>query len=69
MKNVIISALSAYIFYSFCEVRSLLIPFCVFFLFLALVAEIDESISDYRRKVRKGQRLNKIIDQMKGVRF
>ena len=69
MKNIIISALGAYIFYGFCEIRHFMIPIVVFFLFWAIVAEIDESISDFKRSVRKGQRLNRTIDQMKGVRL
>ena len=69
MKNMIISALLTYIFYSFCVIRNLFIPVVAFFLFLVIIAEIDELIEDYHRTVRKGQRLNRIIDEMKGVRF
>lgn len=69
MKNIIISALFAYIFYGFCEVRHLIILVVAFLLFLVIVMETDEIIADYKRTVRKGQRLNRKIDQMKGVRF
>ena len=69
MKNVIISALGAYIFYSFSEVKNLAVPVLVFFLIMAIVFEIDELLDDFKRSVRRGQRLNKRIDNMKGVRF
>ena len=69
MKNMIISALVTYIYYSFCVIRNLFIPVVAFFLFLVIIAEIDELIEDYQKTVRKGQRLNRIIDEMKGVRF
>lgn len=69
MKNMIISALCTYIFYGFCEVRNFLIPVVVFLLFLTIFSEIDELITDYQRSVRNGQRLNRKIEQMKGVRF
>ena len=67
MKNVIIAALGSYIFYGFCEVRHFLIPFVVFFVFWALVEEIDEDIKDFRRKVRRGKKLSKVIDKAKGA--
>ena len=67
MKNAIIAALGAYIYYGFCVEKSIVIPFIVFFLFWALVEEIDEDIKDFKRKVKRGERLSKIIDTMKGV--
>ena len=66
MKNAIIAALGAYIFYGFCEVRHLIIPFIVFLLFWVVIEDIDESIRDFKRKVRRGERLSKIIDILKG---
>lgn len=69
MKNIIISALCAYIFYGFCEVKHLLIPVVAFLLFLTIVSEAEEVVVDYQRSVRNGQRLNRKIDRMKGVRF
>lgn len=67
MKNAIIAALGAYIYYGFCVEKSIVIPFIVFFLFWALVEEIDEDIKDFKRKVKRGERLSKIIDTMKGA--
>ena len=69
MKNMIISALCAYIFYGFCEVRHFMIPIVAFFLFLYIVSITDEVIKDYMNTVRKGQRLCRKIDRLKGVRF
>ena len=67
MKNVIIAALGAYIFYGFCVVRHFIIPIVAFLLFWVMVEAIDEEIKDYVRRVRRGKRLNKIIDKAKGV--
>lgn len=67
MKNAIIAALGAYIFYGYCEVRSIFIPFVMFLIFWLMVEEIDEDIKEYRRRVRRGKRLNKMIDKAKGV--
>lgn len=69
MKNTIIAALGAYIFYGFCEVRHFMIPVTVFLIFFVLLCEIDEEIECFSSQVRCGQRLNKRIDEMKGVRF
>ena len=67
MKNAIIAALGTYIYYGFCVEKSIVIPIIVFFLFWALVEEIDEDIKDFKRKVKRGERLSKIIDTMKGA--
>lgn len=67
MKNIIISALSAYIFYGFCEVSNVLIPVMAFLLVWFICAGIDEEITDFKRSVKRGQRLNNQIDTMKGV--
>ena len=67
MKNVIIAALSAYIFYGFCEVRHFILPFLLFVVFWLMVVAIDEDIKDFRRKVRRGKRLSKVIDKAKGA--
>ena len=67
MKNVIIAALGTYIFYGFCEVRFFLLPFLVFIVFWLIVVAIDEEIKDYRRKIRRGKKLSKLIDKTKGV--
>lgn len=56
MKNIIIAALAAYIYYGFCEVRNIIIPFVAFALFLVIVEEIDQDIADYKKK-RKGRKI------------
>lgn len=69
MKNAIIAALGAYIFYGFCVDRSIAISFIVFLLFWVLIEDIDENIKDFRRKVRRGKRLKDQIERAKGVRY
>lgn len=69
MKNVIISALSAYVFYEFCEVKHFMIPILAFLLILVTCAGIDEEIYDFQESVKRGQRLNNKINRMKGVKF
>jgi len=68
MKNAIIAVLGAYIFYGFCVVRHFIIPIVAFLLFWVMVEAIDEEIKDYVRRVRRGKRLNKIIENAKGVK-
>jgi len=68
MKNAIIAALGAYIFYGFCVVRHFIIPIIAFLLFWVIVEAIDEDIKDHRRMVRRGKRLVKIIEEAKGVK-
>lgn len=65
MKNIIIAALGAYIFYGFCVVRSIVIPFIAFGLFWVIVEGIDEEIADFKKSVKRGQELNKAIDRAK----
>ena len=67
MKNAIIAALGTYIFYGFCVVKSFILPFLLFIVFWLMIWAIDEEIKDYLRMVRRGKRLNKIIDKAKGV--
>lgn len=69
MKNIIISALSAYIFYGFCDVKNLMIPVLAFVLVWVLCAETDEQVNDFMHSVKRGQKLNNRINKMKGVRF
>lgn len=69
MKNIIISALSAYVFYGFCEVRHFMIPIMAFLLVWAVCAGIDEEIYDFQQSVMRGQRLNNKINRMKGVKL
>lgn len=69
MKNVIISALSAYIFYGFCEVKDFLTPVIMFLLVLVLLLDADDRLAEFRLSVRRGKRLSKKIDKMKEVGF
>jgi hypothetical protein len=56
MKNIIIAALGSYIYYGFCEVRNIIIPFIAFALFLVTIEEIEQDIADYNKK-RKGRKV------------
>ena len=61
MKNMIIAALSAYIYYGFCEIKNLIIPVMMFLLVWVACQEIDEIIHDFRESVRRGQKLQRKI--------
>lgn len=63
MKNIIISVLASYIFYGFCTVRSLAIPVVTFLLVFLLLCEIDEQIEDFKRMVRRWDRINRRINR------
>lgn len=69
MKNMIISALGAYIFYGFCEIYRIPGAVAMFFLLWALAAEIEEIATDYMRSMKRGKRLNGKINNAKGVRI
>lgn len=60
MKNLIIAVLSTIIFYTqFCEIK---IPYImpVFTLCVFIIASgIDEAIYDYRRSVKRGEKLKR----------
>ena len=64
MKNLIISVLLTFIFYTqFCEIK---IPYIMPVLALIvwmIISEIDEYIADYKRSVNRGQRLQRKINR------
>jgi xanthosine utilization system XapX-like protein len=63
MKNIIISVLASYIFYGFCTIRNPAIPIIAFLVFFLLISEIEEQINDFKRMVRRWNRVNKRINQ------
>ena len=65
MKNIIISMLITYIFYTdFCEVKLwYLMPF-IFLIFWAMLAGVEDLIRDYQETVRRGRRLQRTIKRM-----
>ena len=69
MKNVIISALTAYIVYGKCEIKHLWIIPITFLIVWGMCADVDEQIKDLKRSIKRGQRLNQDIEKMKGVRL
>lgn len=66
MKNIIISILATYIFYTdFCVVDlPVVIPFVVL-LFWAVLEETEELATVYLLKVKRGKRLGKKIKQLR----
>jgi hypothetical protein len=69
MKNMIIALMAAYIFYGFCVIRNPIIPVIAFVLFWVIIAEAEELVKDFRDSVKRGERLNRRINRVKGVRF
>ena len=67
MKNIIIAALGSYIFYGYCEVKSIIALLITFGLLWFIIEDLDESIADFKKSVRRGKRLNKVIDEVKGA--
>ena len=50
MKNLIISAMGAYIFYGFCEVRHIIILFAAFVLILEIIVEVEKIIKELKEE-------------------
>lgn len=69
MKNMIIAAMAAYIFYGFCEIHHPAIPVMVFLLFWAIIACIEDVVVDFQKSVKRGEKLNRRINRAKGVRY
>lgn len=69
MKNMIIAALGAYIFYGYCEVYRIPTAIVMFFLFWAISVEVEEIVTDYMRSMKRGKRLNGKINNAKGVKI
>ena len=65
MKNMIIASMSAYIFYGFCEIKSIPATVMMFLLIWILFEETDEQIRDFKLSVKRGQRLNDNINELK----
>ena len=49
MKNIIIAAMGAYIFYSFCEVRHIILLFVAFALLLELIVEVEKIFIEIKK--------------------
>ena len=62
MKNLIISILSTIIFYTqFCVIKMpLVMPVFTLSVWM-IIAEIDEIISDYKKSVKRGEKLQRSI--------
>lgn len=52
MKNIIIAALGAYIFYDFCEVKHLIILFAAFAFFLEVITSFERLVTEIRKDGR-----------------
>lgn len=65
MKNILIAALTTYIFWAdICVIRPLPVLPLMFVTFLMLIVGIDDLIDDYRKTIRRGQRLQRRIRKM-----
>lgn len=69
MKNIIISIMSAYIFYGFCEENRISTSIIWFFLTLAIVMYCEEVGKSFARSWKRGKRLNGKINKAKGVKI
>lgn len=70
MKNIIISLMGSYIFwFRFCEVKNPAIPVIVFFLCWGIAAEIEEQVNDFKKSLKRGEKLNDQINRIKGERY
>ena len=61
MKNIIISSLLTYIFYSKCEIQLWYLIPAIFIVFWLIVAEVDEVYKDYKRTLKRGRHLQQSI--------
>lgn len=61
MKNIIISSLLTYIFYSKCEIKLWYLIPAIFIVFWLIVAEVDEVYKDYKRTLKRGRLLQQSI--------
>lgn len=52
MKNIIIAAMGAYIFYGFCEVKHIIILFAAFALFLEVITSFERLVTEIRKDGR-----------------
>lgn len=65
-KNLIITALLTYIFYTdFCVVKQPLYMVFVGGLFLFIICSVEDYMRDYIKSVRRGERLTKGVRRLK----
>lgn len=65
MKNILIAALITYIFWTdVAVIHPLPVLPLMFVVFWLLIAGIDDLIDDYRKTIRRGQRLQRRIRKM-----
>lgn len=68
MKNLIISLLATYIFWTdFCVLHPLPVLPVLFLLFWMILAGIDDLIEDFMKSLKRGRKLSNHIKRMKGV--
>lgn len=65
MKNMIIAAMAAYIFYGFCEIRQPLIPVAVFLMIWWFIDAVEAEVNEFKQSVRRGERLNRRINYIR----
>ena len=65
MKNIIIALLTTYIFWAdIAIIHPLPVLPLIFVCFWLIVAVIDDAVTDYKKRIRKGQRLQRRIKRM-----
>ena len=65
MKNIIIAALTTYVFWTdFAVIHPVVALPMLFVTIWFIIAGIDDLISDYKNRIRKGQRLQRKIKRM-----
>ena len=65
MKNIIIAAFATYVFWTDFAVIHPVVAFPMLFVTIwFIIAGIDDLISDYKNRIRKGQRLQRKIKRM-----
>lgn len=65
MKNILIAILTTYVFWTdIAIIHPLPVLPLIFVCFWLIVAEVDEVVTDYRKRIRNGQRLQRRIKRM-----
>ena len=69
MKNIIIALLTTYIFWNdIAVIHPLPVLPILFVTFLFIILVFDETIADFKQTVKRGQRLQRKIKRLGGVR-
>lgn len=64
MKNLIISILSAFIYYQYCEIKYLWVAVLFGAIIFWMVDEVESLVKNYVAKIRRGERLCRKIRRL-----